>query len=97
MRKPPSWNVEVFVSYSPLPLQECTEPPYVASAFHVIIWITKERRKMDGALSFLGIMAKQELASQAVIHLLKLRLTKSSLILLPWVKWPFLVTFQQSN
>lgn len=52
---------------------------------------------MDGALSFLGIMAKQELASQAVIHLLKLRLTKSSLILLPWVKWPFLVTFQQSN
>lgn len=36
-------------SLLPLPLQECIGPHYSASAFHGIIWITKERHKMDGS------------------------------------------------
>lgn len=49
IREPPSWKVETFVPCSPLPLQEYTGAHYAASAFHVIIWITKERHKMDGS------------------------------------------------
>lgn len=46
-----------------------------------------------GALSFLDIVAEHEPASQAVISLLKFRLTKPSLLLLLWVKRPSLVSF----
>lgn len=52
MREPPSWKVEAFVPCSPNPLQECTEPHFAASSFHVIIWITKERHKLDGSPAF---------------------------------------------
>lgn len=48
-----------------------------------------------GALPFLGIMAKHDLASQAVISLFKFRCTRSSWIPLLWVKWLSFVSFFQ--
>ena len=59
--------------------------------------LDNKREAQDGwePFHFLAPWPEHELASQTLINLLKCRLTKSSLILLLWVKWLALVSFLQ--